>query len=125
MLARRAVQPAAAAPPPTIVRPQPPSQRRPPLCERDAVEELQAEVVRLQEERARVARLRLELEEAAAKLERDRAAHEKRKASPRLLLRGAVRACGSGVAACDWVTRCCNQHPLPDCLPAAGRGGPV
>lgn len=47
--------------------------------EQEAVEQLQQEVVRLQEERARVARLRLDLEEAAARLDQERAAFEKRK----------------------------------------------
>lgn len=44
----------------------------------EAVEALQMEVVRLQEERARVARLRMELEEAAARLELEKGAFEKR-----------------------------------------------
>ena len=47
--------------------------------EAEAVEALQAEVVALQEERARVARLRLQLEEAAAHLELEKGAFEKRK----------------------------------------------
>lgn len=47
--------------------------------EADAVEQLQQEVVRLQEERARVARLRMELDEVAARLEQEKEAFEKRK----------------------------------------------
>ncbi|KAL4428852.1 hypothetical protein ABPG77_005290 [Micractinium sp. CCAP 211/92] len=55
--------------------------RQPPLpnCKATAVEQLQQEVVRLQEERARVARLRLELEGEAARMEAQQAAWEKRK----------------------------------------------
>ena len=48
-------------------------------AELEAVEQLQAGVVRLQEERAQVARLRLELEEQAARLGQEQAAFEKRK----------------------------------------------
>jgi hypothetical protein len=47
-------------------------------AELEAVEQLQAGVVRLQEERAQVARLRLELEEGAARLGQEQAAFEKR-----------------------------------------------
>lgn len=43
------------------------------------MEQLQQEVVRLQEERARVARLRMELEGEAARMEAQQAAWEKRK----------------------------------------------
>lgn len=48
-------------------------------AEAEALEQLQQEVVALQQERARVARMRLELEEAAGRLEQDKAAFEKRK----------------------------------------------
>ena len=48
-------------------------------AELEAVEQLQAGVVRLQEERAQVARLRLELEERTARLGQEQAAFEKRK----------------------------------------------
>lgn len=58
--------------------------------EAEAVEQLQREVVRLQEERARVARLRLEMEEAAGRLRQEQVAFEKHK------VRG--RAAGSRAA---------------------------
>ena len=48
-------------------------------AEAEALEQLQQEVVLLQQERARVARMRLELEEAAGRLEQEKAAFEKRK----------------------------------------------
>lgn len=48
-------------------------------AEAEALEQLQQEVVALQQERARVARMRLELEEAAGRLEQEKAAFEKRK----------------------------------------------
>ena len=47
-------------------------------AEAEALEQLQQEVVALQQERARVARMRLELEDAAGRLEQDKAAFEKR-----------------------------------------------
>lgn len=52
-------------------------------AEAEALEQLQQEVVALQQERARVARMRLELEEAAGRLEQDKAAFEKRKVGQR------------------------------------------
>ncbi|PRW20917.1 GPR1 FUN34 yaaH family [Chlorella sorokiniana] len=48
-------------------------------AEAEALEQLQQEVVALQQERARVARMRLELEEVAGRLEQEKAAFEKRK----------------------------------------------
>ena len=67
--------------------------------EAEAVEQLQQEVVALQQERARVARLRLELEEAAGRLEQEKAAFEKRKVGAGVG-RGVV---GLGLTeACSW-----------------------
>lgn len=61
------------------LQPQPAPLPSLPDCEASAVEQLQQEVVRLQEERARVARLRMDLEEAAGRMEAEQAAWEKRK----------------------------------------------
>lgn len=70
------------------------------MAEAEAVEQLQQEVVALQQERARVARLRLELEEAAGRLEQEKAAFEKRKVGV-----GSERD-GKGPGASPQLTRC-------------------